>query len=100
MFHGIGSHGGPTVFDLGDALDDYMVDPELRNDLGILAIWHPHADPQLEVVGLRLEYCHTRLADGPDAEWIAARLERACRELGTGVARTAEQRFTIETASS
>jgi len=62
-----------------------MIDPELRNDLGVLAIWRPDAEQQLELVGLRLEYCHTRLADGLDADWIAARLQRACRELGTTV---------------
>jgi poly-gamma-glutamate capsule biosynthesis protein CapA/YwtB (metallophosphatase superfamily) len=96
VFHGVSWNGGPTLFDLGDVLDDYRVDPDLRNDLGVLAIWHPHADPPLELVGLRLEYCHTRLAEGADADWIAARLEHACGELGTGVTRSAEQRFTIE----
>jgi poly-gamma-glutamate capsule biosynthesis protein CapA/YwtB (metallophosphatase superfamily) len=96
VFHGVGWDGGPTLFDLGDVLDDYRIDPELRNDLGVLAIWRPYADPRLELVGLRLEYCHTRLAEGADADWIAARLERACREVGTSVTRSAEQRFTIE----
>jgi poly-gamma-glutamate capsule biosynthesis protein CapA/YwtB (metallophosphatase superfamily) len=95
LFHGVGWNGGPVLFDLGDVLDDYMVDRRLRNDLGVLAIWRPHTEPQLELVGLRLEYCHTRLAEGADAEWIAARLTRACRELGTAATRTAEQRFTI-----
>ena len=94
--HGVGWDDGPTLFDLGDVLDDYMVDPWLRNDLGVLAIWRPHADRLLELVGLRLEYCHKRLADGRDADGIAARLEHAWRELGTTVARTAEQRFAIE----
>jgi Bacterial capsule synthesis protein PGA_cap len=95
VFHGVGWNRGPTLFDLGDVLDDYMVDPKLRNDLGVFAIWRPRSDPQLEVIGLRLEYCYTRLADGADADWIAARLERACRELGTNVTRSDEQRFTI-----
>jgi poly-gamma-glutamate synthesis protein (capsule biosynthesis protein) len=95
VFHGVGWNGGPTLFDLGGALDDYMVDPELRNDLGVLAIWRPRSDPRLELVGLRLQYCRTRLAEGADADWIAARLEHACRELGTAVARVTEQRFTI-----
>lgn len=59
----------------------------------------PTASPrtsQLELVGLRLEYCHTRLAEGDDADWIAAHLDRACRPLGTSVTRSAEQRFTVE----
>jgi len=95
LFHGVGWNGGPTLFDLGDVLDDYRVDPALRNDLGVFAIWRPRSDPQLELVGLRLQYCYTRLAEGADADWIAARLTRACRELGTVVTRVAEQRFTI-----
>ena len=95
VFHGVAWNDGPVLFDLGDVLDDYMVDPKLRNDLGVLAIWRPHAEQQLELVGLRLEYCHTRLAEGADADWIAARLERACAGLGTAVTRAAEQRFTI-----
>ena len=78
-----GETRGPLLFDLGDALDDYAVDPRLRNDLGLLAIWRP-GDPsaELELVGLALDYCHTRLAEGDDAEWIAARLERACADPG------------------
>jgi Bacterial capsule synthesis protein PGA_cap len=95
LFHGVGWNGGPVLFDLGDVLDDYRVDPRLRNDLGVLAIWHPYAEQQLELVGLRLQYCHTRLAEGSDADWIAARLERACSRLRTVVTRAGEQRFTI-----
>jgi Bacterial capsule synthesis protein PGA_cap len=97
LFGGVGWSGGLTLFDLGDVLDDYVVDPALRNDLGVLAIWRPYADPerQLQLVGLRLKYCHTRLAEGVDADWIADRLESACRELGTSVTRTTEQRFAI-----
>src|SRR5262245_4178965 len=64
VFHGVGWEGTvPLLFDLGDALDDYAVDPRLRNDLGILALWRP-SDPQpaLELVGLGLEFCRTGLA--------------------------------------
>jgi len=68
VFHGAGWDNGPTLFDLGDVLDDYMIDPHVRNDLGVFAIWHPHAEPQLELIGLRLHYCHTRLASGRDAD--------------------------------
>jgi hypothetical protein len=93
VFHGVAwAEPGPLLFDLGDALDDYAVDPVLRNDLGVMALWRPG---ELELVGLALDFCHTRLAEGPEAEWIAARLERACGELGTRVERTAEQRFAI-----
>ena len=33
-FHGAAP---PVLFDLGDFIDDYAIDPDLRNDLGLLA---------------------------------------------------------------
>jgi poly-gamma-glutamate capsule biosynthesis protein CapA/YwtB (metallophosphatase superfamily) len=97
VFHGVEwSERGAALFDLGDALDDYRVDPVLRNDLGVLAIWRPGAEgAELELVGLKLEFCHTGLARELDADWIAARLQRACAELGTQAERVAEDRFRI-----
>jgi poly-gamma-glutamate synthesis protein (capsule biosynthesis protein) len=97
VFHGVGwSPAGPVLTDLGDALDDYRVDPVLRNDLGVLAIWRPgENEEELELVGLKLEFCHTGVAREMDAEWIAARLNSACAELGTRVERVAEYRFRI-----
>jgi poly-gamma-glutamate capsule biosynthesis protein CapA/YwtB (metallophosphatase superfamily) len=96
VFHGAGRvHGAPVIYDLGDALDDYAVDGDLRNDLGLLAIWRPAGEPEVELVGLRLHFCFTDLAHGEDADWIGTRLARACEELGTGVERLAEQRFAL-----
>lgn len=96
VFHGAGwLDGRPVLYDLGDALDDYAVDPDLRNDLGILALWRPGSRPELELVGLRLRFCETGLARGADADWIAARLERACAPLGARVDRLGEQRFAV-----
>jgi poly-gamma-glutamate capsule biosynthesis protein CapA/YwtB (metallophosphatase superfamily) len=96
VFHGVGFVGGaPLLYDLGDALDDYAVDRSLRNDLGVIALWRPDGDPMIELLGLRLDYSFTRLATDGDAEWIAARLERACGELGTAVERVGEQRFAL-----
>jgi poly-gamma-glutamate capsule biosynthesis protein CapA/YwtB (metallophosphatase superfamily) len=97
LFHGVEwTARGPVVYDLGDALDDYRVDPVRRNDLGILAIWRPgSAERELELVGLRLRYARTGLAKGADAEWIAVRLERACQELGTRVERASEHTFRV-----
>lgn len=102
VFHGIGwTETGPILYDLGDAIDDYMTDPALRNDLGVLAIWRPCApvDARLELVGLRLEYAFTRLAEGADADWIAARLTDACAQLGTVVERLGEGRFRVAPAA-
>jgi poly-gamma-glutamate capsule biosynthesis protein CapA/YwtB (metallophosphatase superfamily) len=96
VFHGVGwSERGPLVYDLGDALDDYAIDPRLRNDLGVLALWRPDAEPELELVGLELRYCRTELARGAEADWIAARLHDASSPLGTAVERLGEQRFAV-----
>ena len=98
VFHGVEWLAGrPVLYDLGDALDDYRVDPELRNDLGILAIWQPGAQQTeaLELVGLRLKLAFTGIATGEDAEWIARRLTSACAKLGTRVERRDEARFAV-----
>lgn len=96
VFHGIERTPlGLALYDLGDALDDYAVDRDLRNDLGLLALWRPGDAADLELVGLRLHYCYTALATGEDAEWIARRLDEACRKLGTAVERADEQRFRV-----
>ena len=100
VFHGVGWEGGnPALFDLGDALDDYAVDPKLRNDLGILALWRPGSSAApIELVGLRLHYCRTDLAHGRDAEWIGNRIVDSCDPLGSSVERVAEQRFRVSPA--
>ena len=97
VFHGAAwGERGPVLTDLGDALDDYRVDRVLRNDLGLLAIWRPGAgEDELELVGLRLDFCRTGLAAGADADWIAGRLAGACKPLGTQPERVAEGRFRI-----
>lgn len=97
VFHGVAwEERGPTLFDLGDALDDYRVDPTLRNDLGIAAIWRPlDTGPELELVGLHLDYALTRLARGADAEWIGDRLQSACEALGTRIEPLDEARYLV-----
>jgi poly-gamma-glutamate capsule biosynthesis protein CapA/YwtB (metallophosphatase superfamily) len=84
VFHGV---RGGVLFDLGDFIDDYAVDPVLRNDLGLL--WRltldGHGPRRLEALPLKLEYCFTRPAEGAEAAWIGRRLRQSCAELGTDV---------------
>ena len=82
--HGV---AGPVVYDLGDFLDDYRVDSRLRNDLGLLFLvtLDARGPVRLEAFPLKLEYCHTRLATGEDAEWMRRRFRVACADLGTTV---------------
>ena len=82
VFHSV---AGRLLYDLGDFLDDYAVDPALRNDLGLLFLvtLDQRGPSAIEAVPLALDYCHTRLADGDDAAWVRRRFRRACAELGT-----------------
>lgn len=84
VFHGVEDR---VIYDLGDFLDDYRVDPVLRNDLGLLFLVDlDEAGPrQLEAVPLKLAYCHTRLATGDDARWISRRFRQACAAPGEEV---------------
>jgi poly-gamma-glutamate synthesis protein (capsule biosynthesis protein) len=79
---------GPGVlYDLGDFLDDYAVDPALRNDLGLLFLvtLEGRRAVSAEALPLKLEYCYTRLASGEEADWVRHRFRAACEALGTMV---------------
>ncbi len=84
VFHGVERS---VIYDLGDFIDDYATDPVLRNDLGLLFLvtLEEQGPVQLEALPLKLDYCHTRGADGEDAAWIARRFRAACARLGTEV---------------
>jgi poly-gamma-glutamate capsule biosynthesis protein CapA/YwtB (metallophosphatase superfamily) len=82
VFHGVRPG---VLFDLGDFLDDYRSDRKLRNDLGLLFVVDL-AGARLEAIPLKLEFAHTRRAEGEDAAWIRRRFTDACAAFGTEVA--------------
>jgi poly-gamma-glutamate synthesis protein (capsule biosynthesis protein) len=84
VFHGV-ERG--ILYDLGDFIDDYAVDSRLRNDLRLLFLvtFDEHEPSRLEAIPLKLEFCHTRLADRAEAGWIGRRFRTACAALGTEV---------------
>ncbi len=94
VFHGV---EGRALFDLGDFVDDYSVDPRMRNDLGLLFLVHfDGARPvRVEAVPLFLDFCRTRLARGDESAWIERRFRAACRALGTEV-ESAGRRLVVE----
>jgi poly-gamma-glutamate capsule biosynthesis protein CapA/YwtB (metallophosphatase superfamily) len=83
VFHGV---EGNVLYDLGDFLDDYRIDPQLRNDLGLLFLVDLEDGDlrSIEAVPLKLEFAYTRLARGDEAKWIRRRFRRACEELEAG----------------
>ena len=90
LVHGIERLGrGLICYDLGDLLDDYQIDPTLRNDLGMLALLH--LGERLELVPLKLEYTHTTLARGADLEEIVTRVTAASRRFGTELRRESDR---------
>jgi hypothetical protein len=76
-----------VLFDLGDFIDDYAVDPVLRNDIGLFFLLDVDRDGpvRLDALPLTLDFCRTRLADAADAAWARQRFRSACAELGTEV---------------
>jgi poly-gamma-glutamate synthesis protein (capsule biosynthesis protein) len=88
---------GRILYDLGDFVDDYRTDWELRNDLGLLFLVRlEHGGPvRIETVPLKLEFCHTRLAVGDELEWLRRRFDHACAALGTPVD-VSGARFVVE----
>lgn len=88
VFHGMQTAPGQVIcYDLGDFIDDYAVDPALRNDLGLLwFVDFEDARPvRLEALPLALDYCHTRPAVGTERDWIVQRFIAASAALGTEV---------------
>ncbi|ETK31658.1 CapA family protein [Microbispora sp. ATCC PTA-5024] len=84
VFHGVEP---PVLYDLGDFIDDYIVDDDLRNDLGLLfLVGLDDTGPLLlRAVPTKLEYGRTRLARDDEWHWISDRFTRACGELGGAV---------------
>jgi poly-gamma-glutamate synthesis protein (capsule biosynthesis protein) len=96
VFHGVTDW---VIYDLGDFIDDYATDVDLRNDLGLLFVVTIEAGAvtRIEAVPLALDFCFTRLAEPDEAAWIAARFGRACRALGTEVTEN-DGRLVVEAA--
>ena len=88
---------GNVLYDLGDFLDDYAVDPDLRNDLGLLFLvdFDEDGPRRIEAVPIRLEYAYTRLASDDEADWIRRRFREGCAAFGTDV-REEDGRLVVE----
>jgi poly-gamma-glutamate synthesis protein (capsule biosynthesis protein) len=81
-----------VLYDLGDFVDDYAVDPRLRNDLGLVflvTLEENGSGPpgRLEPTGIRalpivIEGCRARPAEDEEWEWIRDRFTRASAEFG------------------
>jgi poly-gamma-glutamate synthesis protein (capsule biosynthesis protein) len=84
VFHGVAPR---VLFDLGDFLDDYATDPDLRNDLGLLWLVElaPDGPRRIRALPLALDYCFTREASPTEKDWIVRRLRALCAPFATDV---------------
>ncbi|MBS2966763.1 CapA family protein [Actinocrinis puniceicyclus] len=84
VFHGFTRR---VLFDLGDFIDDYRVDPILRNDLGLLWLvtFEGHRPVRTRAIPIAVDGCRTRLADPFEYARIRFRLDGACAPFGTRI---------------
>jgi poly-gamma-glutamate capsule biosynthesis protein CapA/YwtB (metallophosphatase superfamily) len=102
LFQGIELYRGrPILYDLGDFVDDYAVDPELRNDWGIAARLYVTTDRilRIELVPVLIAHYQVNLAVGAVAQAIASRVRSLSAELGTHVQHDGDQLW-IDCAAS
>jgi poly-gamma-glutamate synthesis protein (capsule biosynthesis protein) len=83
----------PILYDLGDCVDDYAIDPQLHNDWSILPRLHATREgiQRIEIQPMLIAECQVNLASGAVHHAIAARLRTLSAEMGTSVQQDGEQ---------
>jgi poly-gamma-glutamate synthesis protein (capsule biosynthesis protein) len=84
--------GKLILYDAGDFVDDYAIDPELRNDLSALFLieLRPPGVERVTVMPVKIDNMQVNLAEGADREWFVRRFRRLCDEMGTSTERVEE----------
>lgn len=94
LFQGVEVCGGRLIlYDTGDFLDDYAVDPKLRNDWSLLFLVDVDGNRprRLRMLPVRLTYAEVNLAAGAEREAICKRMVSLSRALGTHVTETGRE---------
>jgi poly-gamma-glutamate capsule biosynthesis protein CapA/YwtB (metallophosphatase superfamily) len=78
-------HGKPILYDTGDFIDDYAVDPDLRNDRSFLfrVTMEGGNLQRLELFPVVLPYARVELARGEEREAILRLMQDLSAEMGT-----------------
>jgi poly-gamma-glutamate capsule biosynthesis protein CapA/YwtB (metallophosphatase superfamily) len=98
VFQGVEIYRGkPIFYDTGDFIDDYAVDPDLRNDRSFL--FHVSMEDgdlkRLELFPVVLHYARVEIATGDEREVILERMVGLSAEMGTTFDRH-EDRLVLE----
>jgi poly-gamma-glutamate synthesis protein (capsule biosynthesis protein) len=94
VFQGVEIYRGkPILYDTGDFIDDYAVDPRLRNDRSFLFRLSLEGGDleRLELYPVLLPYARVELAKGDEREAILERMVRLSAEMGTAFGRRGER---------
>src|SRR5215203_3834332 len=86
IFQGVEIYRGkPILYDTGDFIDDYAVDPKFRNDWSFLfqVSIEEGRFKRLDLTPVKLSYARVDLATGGERETILDRMERLSAEMGT-----------------
>lgn len=87
VFQAIEVHEGcPIIYDAGDFVDDYRVDPELRNDRSFLFVLSVTADGdplELRLHPTEIDDCAVGEASSEAAEWSRKRMRTLSAPFGT-----------------
>ncbi len=83
---------GLILYDTGDFLDDYAVEPVLRNDWSFVFLVEVGAGglQRLRMLPVRLRYARVQLARGEEFAEICQRMKSLCEAFGTPVLDTPE----------
>src|SRR5205085_7558783 len=88
IFQGIEIYRGrPIIYDAGDFVDDYAVDPTLRNDWGLLFRVHvmQAAVRRIELDPVLIANCQVNFVAGATRQAIAQRIQALSADMGTHV---------------
>jgi poly-gamma-glutamate capsule biosynthesis protein CapA/YwtB (metallophosphatase superfamily) len=93
--------GRPILYDTGDFIDDYAVDPTLRNDLTALFLLRvrPPIVERVMLVPMLIENMQVNGATGRTRSLVASRIGLLCGEMGTTVEDRAEGLVVRQTAA-
>jgi poly-gamma-glutamate capsule biosynthesis protein CapA/YwtB (metallophosphatase superfamily) len=94
VFQGVEIYRGrPILYDTGDFIDDYAVDPELRNDRSFLfrLSFEGGEFRRLELFPVVLPYARVELAGGAEREALMDLMQNLSAEMGTLFERRADR---------
>ena len=90
IFQGIEKYNGKLIlYDTGDFVDDYRVDPKLRNDRSFIFLVNSIKSDlkSAELIPIKIDTMQANLATEPDKSLMIKRMRMLSQELDTKISR-------------